>query len=114
MGAGRGGLRPGHRSHGGCGPRRPRRLPVPSRHLAVVTGERVPVSQTHDYRHFYRGLHGSPSVCHILVYCGSGDATLVIASELPDNPGTSITNAAEGQTTEMGRRHCPDPNERII
>lgn len=79
-----------------------------------MTGERVAVSQTHDYRHFYRGLHGSPSVCRIRVYRGSGDATLVIASELPDNPGTSITNVAEMLATEMEWRHCPDPGDRMI
>jgi len=34
--------------------------------------------------------------------------TLVIATELPDNPGTSITNWAEFLATEM-RRRCVSP-----
>ncbi len=71
--------------------------------------------QTHDYRHHYRGLHGCPSVCRIRVYRGSAGATIIIATELAgENRGTSITNAVEVLATEMERRHCPDPGERMI
>ena len=40
--------------------------------------------------------------------------TLIIASELVENPGTSVTNAAEELATALERRHCPDPGERML
>ncbi len=44
----------------------------------------------------YRGYHGCLSRCRIQVYDnGSERPYVVIATELEDNPGTSITNAAE-------------------
>ena len=71
--------------------------------------------QTHDYRHHFQGLHGCPSVCRIRVYRGSAGATIIVATELGgENRGTSITNAAEILATELERRHCPDPGERLL
>ncbi len=71
--------------------------------------------QTHDYRHHFRGWQGCPSVCRIRVYRGSAGATIILATELEgENRGTSITNAAEALATELERRHCPDPGERML
>ncbi len=52
------------------------------------------------YRHHYRGPAG---------------ATISVATELAgENGGTAITNAAEVLATELERRHCPDPGERML
>jgi hypothetical protein len=57
-----------------------------------------------DFHHHYRGSMGFRSVCRIRVYQLDSGMTVVIATELPDNPGTSITNWAEFLATEMRRR----------
>jgi hypothetical protein len=59
----------------------------------------------------YRGYHGSPSQCRIRLYeHASGDGrVVVIATELPSNPGTSITNRAEHLAGEVCRRYSLDP-----
>jgi hypothetical protein len=41
--------------------------------------------------------------CRIRVYQLASDIIVVIATEMPDNPGASITNAAEILATEMRR-----------
>ncbi len=59
-----------------------------------------------DYAHRFKGLGGLPSRCRIRLYLGDeGEAPVVICSELPDNPGTSITNAAEFIAAEAITRH---------
>ena len=46
--------------------------------------------------HFkYGGFHGCPSFCRLELIPLPDGRTVVIATELADNPGTSITNAAE-------------------
>jgi hypothetical protein len=42
----------------------------------------------------YRGYGGSRANCHLRMY-EMADYTVIIATELPDNPGTSVTNFAE-------------------
>ena len=48
----------------------------------------------------YRGYWGRPAKCGLEVYRHE-NFTLVIATELNDNPGTSITNMAEPLATEV-------------
>lgn len=43
----------------------------------------------------YQGLNDFDGLCHIRVYEQPGQLPVVIAGELDDNPGTSITNAIE-------------------
>jgi hypothetical protein len=44
----------------------------------------------------YRGYHGCPSVCHLLIIDrGPEKPYAVVATELDSNNGTSVTNAAE-------------------
>lgn len=43
----------------------------------------------------FRGLHGCHSCCALRIQRLLDGRTLVICSELEDNPGTSITNAVE-------------------
>jgi hypothetical protein len=66
-----------------------------------------------DYVHAFRGPTGGRSACRVRLYWPGvaepgeafGDAPVVIVSELPDNPGTSITNAIEQIAAEVMDAH---------
>jgi len=64
-------------------------------------------SRTFDYV----GYHGCKSKCHIRVFSpdeGEDAPYLVIATELEDNPGTSVTNVAEHLAYAVWRYlECP-------
>ena len=49
----------------------------------------------------FHGLGGCESQCRLRVYEDETKPTVVIATELSDNPGTSITNAAADLATEV-------------
>lgn len=46
-------------------------------------------------RYCFRGFHGCPSWCQLEILPLSDGCTVVLATEVQDNPGTSVTNAAE-------------------
>jgi len=50
-----------------------------------------------DYLHLYKHAGGRPARCGVRIYLPDDmhDAPVVICSELPNNPGGSITNSAE-------------------
>jgi hypothetical protein len=50
-----------------------------------------------DYIHSYKDAGGRPAQCRVRFYLPDDmhDAPVVICSELPNNPGGSITNSAE-------------------
>jgi hypothetical protein len=50
-----------------------------------------------DYIHPYKDAGGGPAHCRVRIYLPEDmrDAPVVICSELPNNPGGSITNSAE-------------------
>jgi hypothetical protein len=50
-----------------------------------------------DYIHSYKDAGGHPAHCRVRIYLPDDmrDAPVVICSELPNNPGGSITNSAE-------------------
>ena len=50
-----------------------------------------------DYIHPYKDAGGRPARCHVRIYLSDDmrDAPVVICSELPNNPGGSITNSTE-------------------
>jgi hypothetical protein len=50
-----------------------------------------------DYIHPYKDAGGRPSHCRVRIYLSDDvlDAPVVVCSELPNNPGGSITNSAE-------------------
>ena len=50
-----------------------------------------------DYTHPYKDAGGRPAHCRVQIYLPDDmrDAPVVICSELPNNPGGSITNSAE-------------------
>ena len=65
----------------------------------------------HDYIHAFRVPSGVRSACRVRLYVPEEeDKTLdddpaVIISELPDNPGTSVTNAVEQIAAEVMDAH---------
>jgi hypothetical protein len=72
--------------------------------IAVAVGEttdlpllREPMHLASDYIHPYKGAGARPSHCRIRIYLPDDvlDALVVVCSELPNNPGGSITNSAE-------------------
>ena len=57
----------------------------------------MPMHLASDYIHTYRSAGGHLSRCRVRIYLPDDDldAPVVVCSELPNNPGGSITNAAE-------------------
>jgi hypothetical protein len=49
----------------------------------------------------YRDVENSEGRCRLRVYRGDAGAVLVIATELPDNPGTPVTKVAEDLATSV-------------
>lgn len=56
---------------------------------------------------YYEGLHKSRSKCGLNIF-QRGEKIIVIFSELPDNPGTSITNFIEHLATMVYRQKLSD------
>jgi hypothetical protein len=56
-----------------------------------------------DYIHPYKDAGGRPARCRVRIYLPDEvrDAPLVVCSELPNNPGGSITNSAETIAAEV-------------
>ena len=57
----------------------------------------MPMHLASDYIHPYKDAGGRPARCRIRIYLPDDvrDAPVVVCSELPNNPGGSITNSAE-------------------
>jgi hypothetical protein len=65
-----------------------------------------------DYIHPYKDAGGRPARCRVRIYLPDdpGDALVVICSELPNNPGGSITNCADVIAAGVIRAHeLPTP-----
>jgi hypothetical protein len=56
----------------------------------------------YDRVFLYRGFHGCLSYCWLRIYTAPGQS-VVLATEMHENPGTSITNAAERLAMEVTR-----------
>ena len=52
----------------------------------------------------YKGFWNSDGHCRLRVYRTDAGGVVAIATELPDNPGTSITNLAEQLATAVFQR----------
>jgi hypothetical protein len=63
------------------------------------------VKKTHDYVHYYRGYWSDGGKCRIRIYREERRAPVVICSQLPDNPNTSVTNMAEYLAAEVIEEH---------
>ncbi len=61
------------------------------------------MQKTIDTTHNYGGYFGCASQCRIRVYHAPERPPVVIATELPENQGTSVTNMAERLATEWAR-----------
>ncbi len=57
----------------------------------------MPMHLASDYIHPYKDAGGRPSYCRVRIYLPDTvlDAPVVVCSEVPNNPGGSITNSAE-------------------
>jgi hypothetical protein len=56
-------------------------------------------------RYDYKGFWGCDACCDIEVHKRSDGKSVFIATELPENPGTSVTNYAEHLATAMRRQY---------
>jgi hypothetical protein len=65
----------------------------------------VPVKKTNDYVHHYRGNWSYGGRCRIRIYREEGRTPVVICSQLPDNPNTSVTHMAEYLAAEVIEEH---------
>lgn len=61
----------------------------------------------------YKGFHGCDSSCGITAGRTTDGRIVVIATELPDNPGTSITNMAEHLATAICQNLGIDPHRLV-
>jgi hypothetical protein len=59
--------------------------------------------RTFDNDYEFLAPNGFISHCHLQIYRAEGRPMLVVASELPSNPGMSVTNAAETLATDVFR-----------
>jgi hypothetical protein len=59
--------------------------------------ERLPMHLGSDYIHAYKDAGGRAARCRVRIYLPDDmrDAPVAVCSELPNNPGGSITNSAE-------------------
>ena len=64
-------------------------------------------------RHNYKGFWGCDSCCDIEVHRRSDGKHVFIATEVPANRGTSITNYAEHLATAMRKQHGLKPEDVI-
>ena len=73
--------------------------------------------KTHDYTHHYRGLWRDGGRCRIEVYAPDRDEAgrppVIVATELPDNDNTSITNLAEVLAADVVAAIFPERLEEV-
>ncbi len=67
--------------------------------------------KTHDYTYHYRGVWRDGGCCRIAVYAPEAweadRRPVIVATELDDNEGSSVTNMAEYLAAEIVVRHFP-------
>ena len=61
----------------------------------------------------YAGLHSCESRCGLTIHRRSDGLVVVVARELEDNPGTSVTNAAEVIATQVCRENAISPHRLV-
>ena len=67
-----------------------------------------------DIRFEYKGFGDCDSHCNIKIFRSTKDRfVMVMATELPDNTGTSITHMAEPLATEVCRQYNISPHKLI-
>jgi len=68
--------------------------------------------QMHDEIFHFAGYFGCPSKCRIR-WTQRGEKVIVIASQLPEDTGTSVTNRAEHLAEEVSKRYGLDPDRLV-
>jgi hypothetical protein len=61
-----------------------------------------------DVVHTFPNLHAGEGMCRLRIYRPAGFPPVVIASELPENGGASITNIVEQLAADVLGRHLDD------
>lgn len=61
----------------------------------------------------YRGLHGCDSVCRLELIRLTDSRTVAIATVLPENPGTSVTNVAEHLASAICDKFAIEPGKLV-
>lgn len=64
-------------------------------------------------RYPYRGFHGCASWCGLEIIRLRDGRTVVIATEVEDNPGTSVTNMAEGLASRVCAEFTINPRSLV-
>jgi hypothetical protein len=64
-------------------------------------------------RYNYKGFRGCDSCCDIEEQRRNDGKYVFVATEVPDNPGTSVTNFAEQLATAIRRQHGLKPEDMI-
>jgi len=70
-------------------------------HPLLESQRELSAAPTLDLIYPFRGLCGAPSRCRLRIYEPREKPLVVLATELPDNPGTSITNYVEELAAEV-------------
>ena len=65
----------------------------------------------HDELFTYAGYWSQDGICRIRIFTAPDQVPVVLATELDDNRGTSVTNAAEYIAAEIIARHFPEQFE---
>ena len=65
-----------------------------------------------DTIYHYRGLHGFRAWCRLRIY-RTTEKDIVVATEMPDNPGTSITNFVEQLAGMVCADFLIEPNRLV-
>ena len=79
--------------------------PPPEDEAAAVRG----MPKTADYLHAFRGMWDTApdAICWVRVFAEAGQTPVVVMSEHPHNPSTSVTKMAELLAAELIRAHFP-------
>jgi hypothetical protein len=67
----------------------------------------IPLYRSYDGYFTYCGPDAVIGRCYLQIYEGSGTIPLVLATEIAENPGPSITNAAGALATQVWRDLLP-------
>ena len=70
--------------------------------------ESSPRQLVHDDLFTYAGYWSQDGVCRIRIYTAPDEVPVVVATELDDNRGTSITNMSEFLAADVIARHFPE------
>ena len=79
--------------------------------MVEVMGMMTPLYRSYDGFFTFRGPNGIDSRCYLQIYEAIGAIPVVIATETAENPGMSVTGAAEELATQVWRLLLPRARE---